>query len=170
MMKLIIIILLVSIVSSGDIHYHQCSTYGGRTYQLNVGANGVQLVQSITLHKDYTAHRIDSTQNGVGPTGTVEYPPYTALIGEWRCVGRNQVELRFINYDLRVANSSVPASVSETRYTWTFTKDHDHFGGTFQWTLYPIGTDPTRPGTTPSYGGTQGPYNIQSGNRLHFFP
>ncbi|CAF2887156.1 unnamed protein product [Rotaria sp. Silwood2] len=155
-------------VSSRGNNHKECRALIGEMYQIHINIITFYTHEVLTLHEDGTVDIIDSTQNGVDPTGKVVYPPFTHLIGVWRCVGKNKVELRFGAYNLKVPDSKAPGSLGINFMGLTFTDDGEKLTGTTKYSNYELGINPTKPGAKPLPGETYGPYTI-SGDRLDFY-
>ncbi|CAF5078325.1 unnamed protein product, partial [Rotaria sp. Silwood1] len=91
-----------------DHRNNRCGDLAGVTFQIRINYGSFSAYEVVQFHADHTTTSIDNTQNGFSPQAGVEPQPFSAQLGEWKCVGRNRVEARTANYNFQVTGSSTP--------------------------------------------------------------
>lgn len=137
-------------------------------YQISINFTDFKAYELIVLRPDGSVFVIDNIQNGFSPNPEVETQPFTDTVGQWRCAGSNRLRLHVINYNLRVAGSKTPSTLSFDQYSLTLSNNGENIQGTFRFAYYALGANPMRPNTSPLPGLTFGPFPV-SGERFRFF-
>ncbi|CAF1399683.1 unnamed protein product [Rotaria sp. Silwood1] len=120
------------------------------------------------MHKDGTVEVINNRQNSFNQGRGINAQPFTSKLGEWRCVGKNQVVISTADYTLQVPGSPVISKLAFLQASLTFTNNGKDLTGTFGYSLYKLGVYPTDPGAQPLPASTVGPYAV-TGRRFYFF-
>ncbi|CAF2926827.1 unnamed protein product [Rotaria sp. Silwood2] len=147
---------------------NQCGDLGGVTFQIRLDYSTFSAYEVVQLHGDGTTTSIDNTENGFSPQAGVEAQPYSAQLGEWKCLGRNRVEIRTANYNYQVAGSSTPSTLAINYVVLNWAKNSDSAQGTFRFAYFALGSFLTNTKAQPLPGKSFGPYPV-IGRRLCFF-
>src|ERR1700722_5644147 len=139
---------------------HQCNDCIGGTYQVKIQVGTLEAYQLATLKHDGAVHIIDNTQNGFTPDSSIEAQPFTELIGQWRCIGQNQIRVHCANFILKNPNSAIPSTLAFNKAVLNFANKGKTVRGSATVAYYRPGDHPNDRNTNPLPGFSFGPYNI----------
>lgn len=160
--------LLLVILTINHSYGANCRKYVDATYQLITNVGPFSVYQLVRLQTDGSVTSVNNVENGFSLDPTIQAQPFTSALGEWECIGRNQIHIRTADFNHKVANNDAPTSISWDNIILNFTNNGDEFQGVYTFAFYPVGTYPFESGTQPLPDSSFGPY-LTSGKRFRFF-
>ncbi|CAF4898154.1 unnamed protein product [Rotaria sp. Silwood1] len=151
-----------------DHRNNRCGDLAGVTFQIRINYGSFSAYEVVQFHADHTTTSIDNTQNGFSPQAGVEPQPFSAQLGEWKCVGRNRVEVRTANYNFQVTGSSTPSTVVINILILNFIGNSDFVSGTIRFDYFALNSFINKANPRPLPGQSFGPFPV-NGRRFNFF-
>ncbi|CAF0911862.1 unnamed protein product [Rotaria sordida] len=109
---------------------------------------------------------IDSRQNSLGANSPTVPQKFTASLGNWKCVGRNQIAVQIVNINLPEPGSNDEGSYTIADYALSISNNGETVTGTRGFSDYALDTDPNDPHKTPLPGRSFPKYPT-SGLKVH---
>ena len=150
MMLLVFMTLFLPVITTSFSKNRQCCNLKCDKYQIKIDLNPGAIYQVYMFHPDGRVVVGSNTENGITAGSAINFQPYTTPLGDWKCVGKNQIHIRTTGYNFQVSSSSTASTLYLADILMNFTANCENVSGTFKLWFFPLGSFLTDANKQPS--------------------